>query len=419
MVLDVIDLLHFNTLLVNKFFPADIRGWFEAIEKKLNRILDDENLSGTKREIVKHYVLCALEISLEWNEESYENMRKRDETLNRKEDTLGKRIFDDNLKGKIHSSLSILMKIIDSKGIDNRLITNLKNKIISDNELNITSTPMAVKYRLVQRYLAFENSYWLALCFYKKSIDLGLIDASKNKYTSTKYSDGTNDVFIRACLLIEFEAVRITSHGDISKYIERDLVIKKPDYETSLDKRHNLIRIYKKRINNLFSDDTIDGVFPFLANKEDKMNKQYIEDFLKKSECYFSHIRIFSEGTKARLLSTLGAYVVECERITNEGKKIPLYQEADNTGTATFLAVGKLAHLGFTISGRRLYLKYKDINKSKNYERIKYYYRKLYSLGSLPYFLWENEDALYHKACTVDYDIIQMANAKFDRLDKN
>jgi len=52
---DLIDLLHFNDVLVNNLFTQENQAWFDALRKKLNQHTEKLKKPLIETEIIKHY----------------------------------------------------------------------------------------------------------------------------------------------------------------------------------------------------------------------------------------------------------------------------------------------------------------------------------------------------------------------------
>ena len=410
--LDIFDLLHFNDVLVNRFFTPDDINWLRAIDGKLNQEIENLTITGINAEIIKHYVLCTLEMHLgvddnfltksanvinQMSEKSKTELTQSHGTILPEKIQVSKNdeeIHNRVTTSELCSSLAILSIIMEQNDVDKELVTNLSFKILDDTTLKIQDAPPSVKYRLTQRILAFEHEL-SSLLFYKKIIMMDLVDTKKHHHKNNELerSPYVNQVFVRACLLVEFEILR--------EFMGRNLVLDSkgitipvPDKTLSEKKRAELGQNYKKMIDFFFLDKKRRSFI--ISNPYQNPAKITIEQFLKNSSNYFNRVKIFSKN-KGRLLGILGAHLMDLEKSCSleEGKQIPLYSEINNNGSASHRAAVFLSQLGFSISARNLYLCHKKLNAT-DYKQICFYSHNLSQLTfNLP---WHYEDTFYLSA---------------------
>ena len=364
----------------------------------------EPEISEAEEEIVKHYVLCALEISLGRDDNFYSTSKKiLGVSDNNKEVIQSNEMYLSNTEHTVEfseeeynkvaeftkdCSLAILFTIIENNGVNRELIIDLYLAILNDPELKIKEAPHSVKFRLVQRFLAFEYEI-SSLLFYSKIVTSGLIDTEKYKSkNNTLRNDPIIDqAFIRSCLLIEFEILRQTVKNMLVG--KNGFFVPLPDKNLPLDKKIELAQDYKRLIDILYGENSF-----VIFNCYQNLNKKAIEQFLQNANNCFHRQQLFPRN-KGRFLSILGSYYMELERhdqLTKTHKQIALYNETNNDGTASYESVNFLSALGFSITARSLYLSHKDL-KIKYYKKIQFYLSNLNQYNF--HYPWQLDDPIY------------------------
>lgn len=378
--LDIIDFIHFFDIYYMVSACIEQEHYFDEILYLINEEIKNNYFEDELEQIFKHYLICGIEISLnriQYLDES--SLKKRN---------LDKQTAEAVQEYNISFSIALLSLVAEKKGIDRKkLIDSVEKLSLILEEKNY---PLSLNYRLANQLFCYEYK-GAALFLYKKFLDLDIL-TSKKYQKSKSNSDlskkiDIDNIFIRACLIVEFELYRMSSNTKIA--VENKISIEIPAEFASETHKNNLIKYYKKLIDHSFNATT--GISFIIFDPNACLNsKNDTEDFLLKIHDEFIHNRMFIKNHSG-WISTLGAYYIQLYKEIDEKK--PIYCTANNENTSSHFSSQVLSRLGFTISSRNLYLQYKKLRVNQ-YEQIRLYHMQILQLPTL--LNWDSIDYFYH-----------------------
>ena len=374
--IDIIDFIHFKEIHTSLFLSHEETKNYLVIFSLVEEITNNLCSSVIERDILNHYLLCALEISLSSSEI---------DTLN----VFG--IIDDIpfeglktfISKRLEVSISVLSDLAEKNGVDRTAFMNSLEWLLSK-EAILNTTP-AMRFRLASKISNVIHPMD-SILFYCYLNDLGILNSGK--YNS-KISNKKNHLgFVRVGLLMEFEILRlnikyIAGPGDLD-----EIKIKAPPKDISPTVSRDMAEHYKHLIDLLFENTRT--LFWFQALQVDPLKSaNYL---LMSVNQQFRHKRLFN-GTLAKWPGSWGILLMILSKRKNVNQ--PIYCESNNKGSVSEYACRRLADFNITISERTLYLRYK--NKSKNeYLKVGFYSKQC---AGLNYFLaWDYEDFYYKSA---------------------
>jgi hypothetical protein len=346
--LNILDWLYFNQVLVFSAYSQNDREWLKRIIDRVSDSVSETGVTGLKSELLKHYVLCLLEIFLS------------DDLLDKpKIEVFGR---DINIvppagidAGTLHRVLKYYKNFFSAVVIESGELAH-KESLIPAQEIardlleHFCGAPVSVRYRLAERCLTYEFKNTPLDCF-SWLAKLEVIRSAK--YQSKDWvTPLPEQVIMRIGLLCEFEILR--------KLIGRmrrapnlaEMVLKHKRTDELPESVTNPLVKNRQQLETLAYDKSLRETwigFDF----DRQFDPRYIAYFFTQVSHYFHRIRLW-QGTQASWLGMLGGFIVEMERSCSCTNK-PIYIELNNGGTITDDVSTFLRERGFSITGRTLY----------------------------------------------------------------
>ncbi|MFP9441975.1 hypothetical protein [Pectobacterium brasiliense] len=394
---NMIDHLHFTQVYIGFMHSHPDLIWYERILKAVDNRLLDLGFRDRKFNIAKHYLLSSLEIHLSVRNDLYSKIE---------EFTKEPYPFSEEEHNKIteytrNFCIAQLFVAANYNGLDIKILTEIFVDLISDDSLSLSDTPDLIRFRLVDCCFAIEFKNG-PLLVYRELLSLGIISCAKYSIKDDSFKrccdSNVSEMLVRAALTFELKIMReraLCSLNSKNKNKRKFSLVEPKSSMTRRDKRQ-AADYYKKIIDDIFLDNNDSSFFIFKCDSD--IDKLEVELLLKNIAGFSIHKRIFT-GTQASWLGTLGVYYVAAERSRKDKRAI--YCEGDNEGTITDSIVKELKKVGFTMSARSLYLRYKHVKKD-NYSKIRFYCRMMDNMQMvLP---WYSDVNLYNMA--VDFDCL-------------
>ncbi|MBC3832863.1 hypothetical protein H8K33_15240 [Undibacterium amnicola] len=377
--LDILDWLHFNQALVYSVFSEEDVFWLRKIFERVKAAVAATRQSGIDAEIMKHYVLCYLEIflsdgdSIGFSEaETYEKVLKYNKIffsamVNAKAKSTGKHVAE--------SALTIATELC----------------------IEFRTAPATVRFRLTERCMVYEfpNAAMSALKWF---VEAEAISSAKYK-VGTRAHEKHRLVVVRIGLLCELKLTRIETRRAKSPERCKPRRVVEQLFDNVIDKLQSPIeKILIQQAGKLWMEKLYDkeppdnSIHAFLINHA--FERDYVAQFLNQISTVWKHSR-FYEATAAAWPSIIGAFDLVIAKFNNEAKKI--YESRKNTATSSDDVSKTLLLHGFTIQARTLYLHHREFNQVIQ-PRIKNYYASLQS--SKRVIAAEDEDFWYFILCT-------------------
>ncbi|HHA1727571.1 TPA: hypothetical protein ACOEB2_003767 [Enterobacter cloacae] len=389
----MIDHLHFTQVYMGFMHSHPDLIWYERILNGVDKRLLNLGFHGRKYNIAKHYLLAALEIHLSVRDNLYSMMEKF---------TKEPHPFSEEEHNKIteytrNFCIAQLFVVASHNGLDTKTLSETYEDLISDNSLSLSDTPDLIRFRLVDCCFAIDFQHG-PLLVYRELLSLGILTcakySSKDDYAKRKYDSNVSDIVIRAGLVFELKIMRERALFFLKSKNKRNFSLVEPTHSMTRRDKRQAADYYKKIIDDIFLDNQTSSFIVFKC--ESDIGKQEVEMLLKNIGRFTIHKRMFT-GTQASWLGTLATFCVAIERSHKDKRAI--YCEEDNEGTITDFIVKELKRLGFTMSARSLYMRYKSVKKD-NYSKIRYYYNMTTNMQII--MPWHNDSSLYSMA--VDFD---------------
>ncbi|WP_244783310.1 hypothetical protein [Acinetobacter sp. F-1] len=376
--LDIIDFIHFFDVYNLVSLSDDKNEFYDLLLDLIDTEIKSHRINIDSYQILKHYLICGIEIVLNKFEhpdpDSYENC------------SISKETADKVHEHDIHFSLALLSILAEQKGIDKNILIESVSNIVSNKIFK--KYPLHLYYRLANQLLCHEY-IGASFYIYKKFLDLEILTSSKypeSKITSEDHNK-SNDIFTRVCLLIEFELYRRSSRKKIIK--EDKITLHIPQKFATNVHKDNLIRYYKKLIDNVFNQDNSLKVIMFFPSKCID-SRENLERFLTDIYDDFIHNRMFVKN-HIGWISTLGALHIQMYKEAQED--ISIYSTLNNEDNASDLVSRIFKNYGFWISSKNLYIHYKKLRKI-HYKQVEEYHRNIMNFPTL--LGWDNTDHLYN-----------------------
>lgn len=371
--LDVLDWLYFNQILVFSAYSEKDQEWLTQIVKCVNESIARVGMTGLKKECLKHYVLCHLEIFLS-DDDFIDKYKAKGICTNIELPTGTDK--DTSYKLQEHNKNFFGAYLLAVSKLFHGAFLSTAFEIASDLQERFFDAPASVRYRLVERCLAYEfkNS---SLDFFTWMLELKIIKCSKYKQNN-RSTFPSDQVITRVGLLCEFEILRglmIRNSGSPESAANIMYKNKDKDCPNDIAKQLNYdnykfnelnISLEKKKTNIMFNIDK-------------RWESEDITDFFIQVSIYCHRPRIW-QGTLASWPGTLGGFIVEMQK---SHTKKAIYIESNNDVTITNDVSTFFHEKGFSISGRTLYERHKHfIKKIKN--KILLYYITLNQVNAVP-----------------------------------
>ena len=368
-VMDILDLIHFHNVYTSRLISSEDQKLFQDIALDVKDAVNKISTEEALLDILTHYLICGLEISLSGDDVKFMSKLKGKYEI-------PDEVLDSVLKKKKEISFALLSCMVSEHGI--------KKADFIDQLVNLTKKyegiyiPATIAYRLTLNFNGFFHPFD-HLHFYGYLNDLGITACAK--YCCDNNNNKKNS-FIRVALLMEFEIFRNFASFCINPGGINEIKLMIPPKDIPDDLRNQIIDDYKYLIENVSRREGI--LYKF---KESYLNNESsVLLLLKNVSRLFRYKRIF-HGTMAKWPGTWGSFLIEL--LLKENPERAIYREDDNSGSASEEASEIMSILGFRISARTLYLRYKYF-REKELKNIKAY---SYALSRLPYIPeWEQKN---------------------------
>lgn len=373
-VMDILDVIHFHCLYTSKCLSSEDIMLFQNIaldvQEAVNKISTEEALL----DILTHYLICGLEISLSGDDLKFMNYLKGNHEI-------PDEVLDSILKKKKEIAFDLLSCMVSEHGvIKEDFIKQLINLTRKYEGMNIPAT-IAYRFAINFNTLVHPIDH---VRFYGYLNDLGIMKCAK--YRCRKKEDN-QDSFNRVALLMEFEIFRVFARFCIDPGGMDELTLKAPPKDIPDELRKKILDEYKYLIDNVFSKEGVIYKFTNTILKEEETALLLLSNVSR----LFKHRRFF-EGTIARWPGAWGIFLIELLR--QENPKRAIYCESDNTNSISEEAKDIMDKLNYKVSARMLYLRYSQFIKNESKFIIKYHN----TLAQLPYTPeWDGDSYVYHK----------------------
>lgn len=360
--LDLIDNLFFNQILVHCFFTAEL-SWLVELRNEIESELTHKGLEGLQKQLVKHCVLCLLEVelseSLLLSREAFPDRvpplpadlpLEKYEAVNEYSRQFFQGIVLAALQ-KAHecdtdSAMEIMCKLVDK----------------------YRKAPATFRYRLVDRMFALE--------FVAAPIDCFVWLFKMNLLKSTKHHPERlvarygHEFIQRLALLCEFDMLR--------GYSRR---ARNHDFKISVDDVSKLRELPEETLdllNERFRKDTkvnnttnLKHSFPII-NIDELEKQSSVEQFFVKFNDYSLRVRAY-RSKLGGWLGMISAGAVEVLIRLNDEKQT-IFSPDFNEGTLTNHIRNTMKSRGFTISERVIYEQHRNF-KETIFRHIQLYYQ--------------------------------------------
>ncbi|UOD29820.1 hypothetical protein INH39_31370 [Massilia violaceinigra] len=370
--LNILDWLHFNQALVYAVVGDDDVSWLFSIVERVKAAVAATGKTGVEAEIMKHYVLCYLEIgAADENISDYPDAAVCEQVLG-----CNQRYFTAMLRARAHAATGYC--------------SNAEMAIAGQLCADVKAAPVAVRFRLTERCLALE--------YPNAARDALLWFAATNALPCAKYSKDNRKrdttVLARIGLLCEFELMRQSVRGGrkakgVGQILFENIAAAIPSpFDRKLVEQAGALWLEK-----FYGTEPISNAWlPFLVDRA--FDAEYVGLFLDNVSTRWQRRRL-CEGTAAAWAGIIGAFNLVVARLNDDAT--PLYaSKNDNAGTLSDAASKSLFRHGLTIRARTLYAHYDQFERSIR-PRIADYYANLQSCGSV--IPADDEDIWYVMLC--------------------
>ncbi|MBF4455216.1 hypothetical protein IRT38_07430 [Acinetobacter sp. SK-43] len=343
---DVIDYLYFYDIAALEVFTEEKKHVYSLLVKVIHKRLSKKNLDSRQYEILKHYLLCGIEIVLNEPDRLDFSLHDLYTPLNENKDV-------NFMRQQI--ALNALVNEMKKGGVYYHGFIGDIYKIIGSSQIDEASKP--VKFRLVSQVLWSEFEGSIAAHIYRKFINLKILSVAKSSPTNSYDETKNEHVFLRALLFIEFEVLRKKLHLRYDlKGVTQSVDVK--NLSASLQEKRAIY--YEKYSRLLNSRD-----FPKIYTYDQDIESQ-IKDYLQKLSPSFCHNRIFTN--RNIWTSLLGGWELKYEKKTNLKKSI--CGEVSKGQTCSEIASHVMRErYGLTVNPKNLYWYYKE--KLNSYDFIR------------------------------------------------
>ncbi|HAV4461913.1 TPA: hypothetical protein JIR21_12425 [Acinetobacter baumannii] len=344
-VLELVDFLYFYDIVALQTFTKEKNDFYLKLDKLLEEIIQEKQLTGQKAEIYKHYLLCGIEIVSSFDK----NRKWQIPELNLNERQQGE-IQDQMYKQSVTIPLWHLKeRLKESCRFEGDFIKEVYELIKLS---QIDKASYTVCHKLVAQMLWFGTEHSITCHVYRKIVTLGLLnsakDTSKGRYDEVQHEY----VFLKALLLIEFELFRKELYY---RHVAGDLTVNNSHFtlsEISLKKK----AYYHKYLEFIFSDNRD---FKVIRADMDLADKGQVIDYISSIANGLFHNCIFAD-TNAKWISLLGALLLIYEQEIDLDRTI--YSEVKNENSCSDKAQKILfEQFDFSVTAKSLYLKYVEL----------------------------------------------------------
>lgn len=357
--LDLIDKLFFNQILVLRLFTEELV-WLKDLDADLDRELTNKGITGIQRQVVRHGVLCMMEVELS---ESLLLLREDfpDEP----------RVLPDKITMQHYEELErhnltffkalVLVVLKKSHQCDTQVVLELSNALLG----KYRKAPATVRYRLVERMFSFEFEKAPIDCFTWLAI-MNVLDSKKHHGEQLEEKTRYSPAFLqRLALLCELDMqrgyVRRAKSPDGSGNLMREERIKSSPEETT---KLLLLALYQKYevVNSIASlKHRIPGV-----SLTELTATASIQRFFNDLNTYATRLRVF-QGTLGSWIGMLcGGYVELLHHTDFKEPKEPIYSDCTefNDGSLTQFISKRMSARGFRIGERAIYEHHRDFKET-------------------------------------------------------
>jgi hypothetical protein len=349
--MDILDWLHFNQVLVFGAVRDEHHGMWVNIIEAVKSAVAATGRAGVNAEILKHYVICVLEIYV------------TDETI---PDTNNESIAKLLRFNKTFFAALQLANIGEIHGIDREVVLAIVDSLYD----TVQVMPVSVRHRFAERCLAVEYPT-AALEAFVWFVRTQIIPCAK--YVPTTPLRPTHaEVIARVGLLCEFEmarkVMRRTRKGSSIATNLFDHIA-----STVAPQHSGLVREAGKLYAEKHFGADPNELRLRLFSVDRASDDLYVADFLDAIKRQWARPRL-CQGTAAGWPGILGAYIIFQYKIGGSAK--PLYNAKDNRGTLSDDANAAMKRFGFTVDGRTLYEHYRKLDE-RIFGRIEAYSARL------------------------------------------
>ncbi len=369
--LDLIDKLFFNQVLVFCLFEEELV-WLKELAADLDRELTGKGITGVHRQVLKHCVLCMMEIELSDSllrlREAYpDKLPALPEAMSEEGFQETERYTLEFFQGMVLAAASL------SHQSDTQLVIEITNALLE----KYREAPATVRFRLVDRMFAFEFMPAPIDCFTWLA-KMGVLDSSKHPGVGLK-SRYQPEFLQRLALMCEFDLHRDhnwrTARLDVLASSGLHVIAK----ETPQESRDLLLQQEIKRMEVL-SKPELNHRIPGVDLGELE-NPASIQRFFTHLNTYALRFRFFQGSLASWTGMMCGGGVEILHRL--QDRKRPIYADEFNEGSLTQLISEGMSARGFEITARTIYERHRDF-KETVLAMITTYYQLLLFQGVAP-----------------------------------
>lgn len=373
--LDLVDKLFFNQILVSCVFTEELV-WMKELDRDVERALTSAGVAASRRQVVKHVVLCLLEAGL------------ADSLLSLGEAHPGRlpplpagmtaERFEDVESYQLDFFRAYVLAMADQRhGCGMDLPDEIAGSLLS----KYAAAPATFRYRLAERMFAF-NFLVAPIDAFTWLSRMGVLNSEKHRGDRLK-ARYSSEFLQRLALLCEFDLLRehiarTTARSGQGAVVSLDEI--RAIRQISSDTRTLLLAKMKKELE-LAQDADLRSKSPFIALAELEQPDR-VQRFFADVNVFGIRFRTF-RGSLASWVGMLCGGFVEVMR-QNENSVKPIYVAESNDDTHTkFLVDGMLAR-GFRITPRVISDRHRDFRETVLKAITAYYNLKLVENVALP-----------------------------------
>lgn len=367
--LDILDWLYFNQTLVYVVMDDEVVAWFIEIVKRVNTAVAATGAADMKAEIMKHYVMCFLEILASDEHPDAEAAKLHQYNKN-------------YLCGKLISHHKLVHSDSLSEALD--IATALLDYVLS--------APAVVRFRLTERCFAAEYMAATHDCF-MWLVKAEVIPCAKFRDTNADPRPSHEAIVVRIGLLCEFECAKFYFRKAEKAGLLDYLRFKEIAGTLSMSDKQLVLEAGELWLDHHFR---VPHGFP-VFNIDLKLDKDYVVNFLMLVHLNWTRQR-FCMGTSAGWVSKLGALPIMIYKALDDPR--PIYIEVNKQSTDTLANAAKemMLRYGMTIHTRSIYESYREFI-TKMLPRIRVYCNAI-QIGP-GVLAAEEEDPFYR--CMIDF----------------
>jgi hypothetical protein len=379
--LDILDWLYFNQALVFCTYKEPEWVWLYQLVDEVKSAVAHSGATGIEAECLKHTVLCLMEIGLH---DPLESLPTPEPIPLPAGLTPESHAEFETFRRNYFMGLVIAVGEM-ARSFPLRVAIDIAESLLG----KFSAAPVTIKYRLVERCLAFE--YMLApLEFFSWLLEQGVI--CSQKFQSEKATVSSDSLaIVRIGLLCEFETLRhsmiaLTKHqGQFEGLLKLSDKLSSHAVQQLLENMHHYQRLAyaESRTMIAFNPDRI---------REPTYVRHFLDTYRK--NCF--RTRLIS-GTQAKWLGMLGATMVSIYK-TLVGPDKPIYIENSSSDSVTKQIEAFLQKRGCTILPRTLYENYRQFVEETR-PRVEVYNAVQVQTGATPPV--DTQDIFYNSSIAV------------------